>query len=215
LEKVLKKLKKYRAEIVILTIAFLIAVVSLVIYLNTYQQKNEEIQDFPLRPSGFEEQAGGQGKIFVDVSGAINKPDLYEASNGTRLKEIIKKAGGLSDDADKDFFARNFNLARIISDQEKIYIPSVWEVSNGYFIESQRTLDYSSPTNNQSPITSNQSLININSASLEELDTLPGVGKITAQKIIDNRPFGALEELINKKIVNKTVFENIKNLITI
>jgi DNA uptake protein ComE-like DNA-binding protein len=50
---------------------------------------------------------------------------------------------------------------------------------------------------------------------LEELDSLPGVGKVTAQKIIDNRPFKALEELINQKIITKSVFEKIKNLIEI
>ena len=99
-------------------------------------------------------------------------------------------------------------MAKVVTDQEKIYIPSVWEVSNGYFSENQQTLDYVLPTNNQT-------LININSAPIDELDTLPGVGKVTAQKIVDNRPFGALEELLDKKIVNKTVFENIKDLIII
>jgi len=212
MEKLLKKLKKYRVEVIILTIAFLIAVVSLLIFLNTYQKTDEKIETDSFR---LRQDFGGESKIFVDVSGAVNKPDLYEASNNIRLKEIIKKAGGLSESADKSFFARNFNLARIVIDQEKIYVPSVWEVSNGYFSENEQTLDYNSPSNNSSLITNNSSLININSSAFEELDTLPGVGKVTAQKIIDNRPFGALEELLNKKIVNKSVFENIKDLITI
>jgi len=199
MEKILKKLKKYRVEAVILGIAFVIAVASGVVYLKTYQDDNEElIETSPTSPTA----------IFVDISGAVNKPDSYEASNGIRLKEIVKKAGGLSEAADKNFFARNFNLAKVVTDQEKIYIPSVWEVSNGYFSENQQTLDYVLPTNNQT-------LININSAPIDELDTLPGVGKVTAQKIVDNRPFGALEELLDKKIVNKTVFENIKDLIII
>ncbi|MFH0979761.1 MAG: helix-hairpin-helix domain-containing protein [Candidatus Roizmanbacteria bacterium] len=209
MEKLLKKLKKYRVEAVLLTIAFLIAVVSLLIYLNTYQNETEEeIITNPVSQTN-------PTKIFVDISGSVNKPDLYEASNDTRLKEIIKKAGDLSGDADKSFFARNFNLARIVSDQEKIYIPSVWEVNNGYFVENQQTLNYISQTNNYSLVNNDSSLINLNSATIEQLDTLPGVGKITAQKIIDNRPFGALQELIDKKIVNKTVFENIKGLVVI
>jgi len=215
MEKLLKKLKKYRIEVVILTIAFLIAIVSLLIFLNTYQKTDEEIQDFSLRPSSFEEQVGGQAKIYIDVSGSVNKPDSYEASNGIRLKDLIKKAGGLSDSADKSFFARNFNLARIVSDQEKIYVPSVWEVGNGYFVENQQMLDYNSPGRGIASNAPTDNKININSATIEELDTLPGVGKVTAQKIIDNRPFGALEELLNKKIVNKSIFENIKDLITI
>lgn len=212
MEKLLKKLKKYRIEIVILTIAFLIAVVSLLIFFNTSQKTDEEIEISSTRLS---QNFDGRAKIFVDVSGSINKPDLYEASNGTRLKEIIKKAGGLSDDADKSFFARNFNLARVVSDQEKIYIPSAWEINNGYFVENQQTLNYISPGAGIGSNVPTSYKININSDTIEELDTLPGVGKVTVQKIIDNRPFGALEELLNKKIVNKSVFENIKYLITI
>lgn len=195
-----------------LVIAFLITVASLIIYLQSYENSEKEIIEMAstsIQPTVKPEI------IYVDVSGSVNKPDLYEASIGTRLKKIIEKAGGLSDNADKDFFARNFNLSRIVADQEKIYIPSVWEVNNGYFIEDPSMINYSISAKNDSQNINSQSLININSAMIEELDTLPGVGKITAQKIIDNRPFKALQELIDKKVVNKTVFENIKNLVTI
>lgn len=207
-KKIRKKIKKYLIEIIILTIALIIAVISLIIFL-----KNQEDSSSSIIYQKNENQSST--KIYVDVSGSVNKPDLYETTNNTRLKELIQKAGGLSDNADKDFFSRNFNLARIVVDQEKIYIPSVWEVQNGYFTENPQTLNYLYPlVNNQKSLT-NDSLININSASIEELDALSGIGKITAQKIIDNRPFKALEELIDKKIVNKSVFENIKNLITL
>lgn len=208
IKKIRKKIKKYLIEIVILTIALIIAVISLTIFLKSQEDSSSSII--------FQKTENQSStKIYVDVSGSVNKPDLYEATNNTRLKELIQKAGGLSDNADKDFFNRNFNLARIVVDQEKIYIPSVWEVQNGYFTENPQTLNYLYPlVNNQKSLT-NDSLININSASIEELDALPGIGKITAQKIIDNRPFKALEELIDKKIVNKSVFENIKNLITL
>ena len=62
---------------------------------------------------------------------------------------------------------------------------------------------------NQSP-----TIINLNTASAEELDTLPGVGAVTVNKIINGRPYSTIEDLLNKKIVNKGVFENIKGLIT-
>lgn len=206
-----KNLQKYLVEIIILSIALIVAISSAVIYFKFPEDRFEEISPLPDEALA---KSGTAQKIFVEVAGAVNKPDLYEASNMTRMKEIIHKAGGLSENADKDFFSRNFNLARIVTDQEKIYIPSVWEVANGYFNEDQKTINNILSPNNQSQITNNQSLININTASLEELDTLPGVGKITGQKIIDSRPFKALEELTNKKVVNKSVFENIKNLIT-
>ncbi len=75
----------------------------------------------------------------------MEKPDVYEVVLGARLKDVLIKAGGLSENADKDFFYRNFNLARIVNDQEKYYIPSLLETSNGIFIENLRTLDYTSP----------------------------------------------------------------------
>ncbi len=215
MDRLLKKLKKYRVEVFLLLIAFMIASISVLIYIDSFQEKSEETIDSSPISSRLRQDYGGPSKIFVDVSGSVNKPDLYEAPNNTRLKELIKKAGGLADDADKNFFARNFNQARIITDQEKIYIPSVWEVANGYFIENQQTLNYTLPAVVEPLAETKAGLISINSASPEELDTLPGVGKITAQKIIEVRPFKALEELIDKKIVNKSVFEKIKNLIKI
>ena len=148
--------------------------------------------------------------------------NLYQVDYGARIKDVVDKAGGLSDDADVIFFNRNFNLARVVTDQEKIYVPSIAEINNGIFIQNQLMLDYTTPTNNQllttdnqSPGANNQSLININDVTIEELDQLPGIGQVTANKIIANRPYSKLEELLTKKVVNKGVFEKIKNLISL
>jgi len=186
---IIKRCRKYLIEIVLISLALIIAIVSLVLYLKNNQANNEEIID------------SGQGKIYLDIAGAVNKPGLYQLSSGSRLKDAIKIAGDFSDDADKDFFARNFNLARTVSDQEKIYVPSVWEIKNGYF----SVINHASTSN----------LININFAAIDELDTLPGVGQVTAQKIIENRPYQSIDELLNKKVINKSVFEKIKGLITV
>ncbi len=207
------KLKKYFLEIILLGVAVIITATALVIYVKNSQSSEEEVKTSQ-SPASLTAQ-----KIFVDVSGALKKPDLYQVVSGTRIKEAIDKAGGLSDDADKNFFARNFNLARIVSDQEKIYVPSVWEVSNNIFMETSRTLDSTTPismgiASNATTEDSNQ-LINVNSATIEELDQLPGVGQITANKIITNRPYSTADELLIKKVVNKSVFEKIKNLITL
>ena len=85
--------KKHWLEIILLMIAFAIAVVSLFIFLASYQQLNEETFDSsPTAPI-----SSTAKKIFIDISGSVNKPDLYEALSDTRLKDIIKKAGGLSE----------------------------------------------------------------------------------------------------------------------
>lgn len=205
-----KTLKKYLIEIVILITAAIVGGVSLFIFLNSGQVDDS----FSVSPTSVKTSLPS-AKIFVDISGSVIKPGLYEASEGARLQELLKKTGGLSDDADKDFFARNYNLSRFVVDQEKIYIPSIWEVNQGYFIENTHVIDSGTTVNRQSLSSTNQTQVNINSATLEELDTLPGVGKITGQKIIDNRPFGALEELLDKKIINKSTYENIKDLISL
>lgn len=211
----LKRSKKYLVEIILLTVALIITITALVIYAKNSQSSEEEVQTSPTSLTALTSLT----KIYIDVSGAVKKPDVYQVVFGARLKEVIDKAGGLSDEADTVFFNRNFNLARIVTDQEKIYIPSIVEINNGIFVQNQRTLDYTSPiispntgVVNNAPTDNN---ININSATIEELDTLPGIGKITAQKIIQNRPYQTIEELLTKKAVNKSQFEKIKELIVL
>ncbi len=127
-------------------------------------------------------------KIFVDIAGAVEKPDVYEVTAGSRLKDVLIMAGGLSAQADRHFFARYFNLSRIISDQEKIYIPSTFEIENGIFTEEQLTFENFPKNPLNEPIEEKSKKININTSTIEELNQLPGVGKATAQKIINNRP---------------------------
>jgi len=213
------KSKKYFLEIILLTIATVITIAALFLYAKNNQSSEEEITTYParLRPNSIGTTAR-QGKIFVDVSGAVKKPNLYQVDFGARIKEVIDKAGGLSNDADVIFFNRNFNLARIVTDQEKIYIPSISEINSGIFIQNQLTLDYTTPTTStgiaSNAPTDNNQLINLNLATIEELDQLPGIGQVTANKIIINRPYTTIEELLIKKVVNKGVFEKIKGLIS-
>lgn len=212
------KLKRYLPEIILLTIATIITIASSVLYLRNTQNGKEEIETSEISSS----PAISPNRIFVDVSGAVKKPNIYQINFGARIKEVVDKAGGLSDDADIMFFNRNFNLSRIVSDQEKIYIPSISEINSGAFIQNQRTLDYFSPTQNSSTTVESvvglqeaETLISVNSATIEELDQLPGVGQVTANKIITNRPYSAIDELLTKKVINKNVFEKIKNLVNL
>lgn len=197
-----KKIRKYWVEIILIILAIIIAAISGFVYvLDMNESKNSENGDISIQ----QKPAQNKKKIYAYISGSVKRSGLYEASNDFRVKNLIERAGGLTDAADKDYLERNFNLAERVYDQQKVYIPSVWEVSNGYSIESQppRVLGGASD------------FVSINEATLEELDTLPGVGKVTAQKIIDNRPYGALEELIDKKIFGEKSFKNIEKLIGI
>jgi competence protein ComEA len=211
------RLKNFKIEAILVVLSLVIVIISIFLYVIQTNSNETETNIFSTKSNSINEKPLS---IFVDISGAVKKPDVYQFTANTRLHEVIKKAGGMTDEADKNYVARNFNLSRLITDQEKIYIPSVEEIINGVFLETKRTLDYSQPkiinSTEQTEINeTNNELININSALVEELDTLPGVGKVTADKIIQNRPYESIEDLVTKKVVNKTVFEKIKEMITI
>jgi competence protein ComEA len=208
------RLRKYLLEIILLISALTITIISLVIFTSENQKNiNQEMilnNDRDVLPE----------KIFIEVAGSVKNPNLYKMDFGARIKDAISIAGGLSSDADPVFFNRNYNLARIISDQEKIYVPSISEINAGIFSQNQMILDYNSPVfvnNNKHDLglPEDMSIININIATIEELDQLPGVGQATAAKILSGRPYTAVDELLTKKVVSKGVFEKIKNLISI
>lgn len=199
--------KRYRVEAILIVAALILSVFSVAVFLS-----EKETEEAPIQVTRANE---GPKELVFEVSGAVVKPGVYKAKQGARLADALSKAGGLSQEADKEFFSRNFNLSRYISDQEKIYIPSKQEVLRGLFKENQQTLLPQQTTNNQISQDSTSSKININSASLKELDSLPGVGEITAQKIIQQRPYSTVDELLTKKAVSQKVFDDIKALISL
>lgn len=141
-------------------------------------------------------------KIYIDIEGAVVSPGVYELPSTSRLKDALIAASGLSDQADRGWVSQNINLASKVTDGMKIYIRSNNEVSNG----SGGIGSIGGSSNG---------LVNINSASLAELDKLSGVGQMTAQKIIDGRPYNQIDDLFNKKIISKKVFDNIKDKISV
>lgn len=138
-------------------------------------------------------------EIFVDIGGAVIKPGIFRFPPESRVNDLLVAAGGLAADADRDWVSQNLNLARKLTDGEKIYIP----------FQGKTVEDSSSLRKGES------SLININTASLAELDTLWGVGPVTAQKIIDNRPYAKIEDLLDKKIIKSNVYEAIKDQVSV
>ena len=148
-------------------------------------------------------------EITIDVSGAVNEPGIYTLVDGSRIKDAIEKAGGLSDSADQEFVEKSFNLAAMLKDGSKLYIPEVGE-SIGSSADNSGAQTIQAVAGMDS-----QGLININSASENELDKLPGVGPVTAGKIIDGRPYTAIEELRERKIVSGSVYEKIKDQVSV
>ena len=133
--------------------------------------------------------------IYVDIDGAVINPGVYELTEGSRVIDAINLAGGLSDNA----FTQNLNKARILVDGEKIYIYQEGEIE---IIESDDKVG----------------LININTASIDSLMSLPGIGEVYAKRIIDYRnkkKFSSIEEIKNIEGIGDKTFDKLKELITI
>jgi len=146
--------------------------------------------------------------IFIDIEGGLEKPGVYHLDQENRVQDALIAAGGLSANADRSWVEKHLNLAAKITDGEKIYIPRIGEVSDNSPAKSPGT-----PENTVADIvgTDPGSLISINTATANELHTIPGIGKKTAEKIVNNRPYTDIQELVTRKIVKKNIFEKIKN----
>jgi competence protein ComEA len=152
-------------------------------------------------------------EITLDVEGAVIHPGIYQLGKDARIQDALIAAGGLSDKADREKVAKGLNLATKVIDGGKIYIPFVGDtaaVAGGSSSVSSGSTDSTTMTAD-----SNSGLININTATSEQLDSLPGVGTVTAAKIINNRPYGSIDELLSKKSVGASVFAKIKDKISI
>lgn len=138
-------------------------------------------------------------EINVDVSGAVETPGVYKLLEGSRVEDALKLAGGIKEEANQEYVAKTLNLAQKLTDGSKIYIPYEGESASGGVVAGL----------------SSTTQVNINSASQSELEALPGVGPVTASKIISGRPYQKIEELLDKKVVNKATFEKIKDSVTL
>lgn len=156
--------------------------------------------------------------VIVEVSGAVSQPGVYEMENGSRINDLILMAGGLQDNADGEYLDKIVNRAAKLSDGQKIYIPSVNEQSDMGSANSSTGGSGSLSGNGQNILGSGDTQtkrVNVNTASKSELENLWGIGPVTAQNIIDQRPYSSVEELLVKKILKNNVFERNKDLLSV
>ena len=145
------------------------------------------------------EKFGNQ--VTVDVAGAVEKPGVYKMPSGSRIGDALVSAGGLSAEADREWVAKTLNLAEPVKDGGKIYIPEKSQIINSQMANGEQ----GKSTN----------LININTASVGELDSLPEIGEARAKAIIANRPYGSSAELVSKAKIPASVYAKIKDLVSI
>lgn len=148
---------------------------------------------------------------YVFVSGAVVSPGVYELPDTSRVAKAIEMAGGFSDDAATDAV----NLARVVQDGEQIAVPRADEVAEGSTFLEQSGVVRSLPAESGT----SSGLVNINTATAEQLESIPGVGPATAQKIIASReaegPFASIEDIQRVSGIGAKKFENMRDAITI
>jgi competence protein ComEA len=141
--------------------------------------------------------------LRVDVTGAVMHPDVYVLPPDSIVRDAVRAAGGPTEDADLS----QVNQATPLHDGMQVYVPRRGEtVRAAPTAPSPR----SAPTSQPAPA----SRVNINTASAEELETLPGIGPVMAQRIIAGRPYASVEEILRVPGLGPATFEKIKNLIT-
>lgn len=196
IEGYLPKIREHYLPLLLMALGFVLLSGGLIYSLNANSGKPSD--DIQFESGETVKDKNIEQKITIDVEGAVINPGIYSLSSSSRIKDALIAAGGLSSGADREWMEKNLNLALKLSDSAKIYIPRIGDPSAG---------------SGQEGVVSVSGLININSASSSELDSLPGIGPITAQKIIDNRPYSSIEDLKSKKIVGQSVFDKIKDKI--
>ena len=140
--------------------------------------------------------------IVVHICGAVESPGVYELPAGSRIYQGIQAAGGFSSEARQDFL----NQAQVLQDGIRLYVPTVDEV------DSESTFEYDTSSEDKG-------LVNINTATEEELCTLSGIGSGKAQSIITyrtkNGSFKSIEDIMNVEGIKDGLFQKIKDSITV
>lgn len=141
----------------------------------------------------------GENLIWVHVSGQVKEPGVYSLPEGSRVFDAVEAAGGFTELADRD----SVNLAMTLMDEGKIYIASLEEQKG----QSGSAAD------------SADGLVNVNTATLEELMTLPGIGQKRAEAILKLREqkgsFQKIEELLEADGIKEGIFQQIKDFIKV
>jgi competence protein ComEA len=158
-----------------------------------------------------ESETGNIGSVVAEISGEVVTAGVYDLPENSRIEDLIAAAGGFTDLADTEWIERNLNRAALIVDGQKIYIPRKNEQTK----PSSANKLTGDQTTSTAVLSDSISLTNINSASLSELDKLPGIGPKYGQDIIDQRPYSTVDDLLIKGVLGKSLFEKIKNLISV
>jgi competence protein ComEA len=205
-EQIDEFLQAYKAPLILGSIS-LASIVSAVVLLIRSVQSARPIEFTEATTAGiFDSQTG---EIVVDVGGAVARPGVYRLGFDARIDDAINAAGGLTTEADILAIEKSVNRAARLTDGAKLFLPKTQDRGGGSITGTGQTVG------NVNPPSADSSQISINSASQSELETLNGVGPKTAEKIITNRPYLSVEDLVSKNILTRKIFEKLVNQLSL
>ena len=160
--------------------------------------------------------SGGAGELVVDVQGAVPRPGIHRIPAGSRVADAIAAAGGYGSRVDAQRAGRELNLAAEVHDGDRILVPSRDDPPGT--AGGGPGSGGGGGSGGGSGSGTGGALVDLNHATASELDALPGVGPVTAQKIIaarEEQAFATIEALRDRKVVGAAAFEKLKDLVTV
>jgi len=203
-------------EKIIIAIIGIILIISIIIYFidkddEEYIEINNEIANIGTEEE-IQEEVEEYEEMVLHIVGAVKNPGIVKIKEGSRIVDVIEAVGGITEDADTS----KINLAYIVEDGQKIFIPSITDEI------TEETEYVTSESGDNIIVDDNEGeniMVNINKATQTELETLPGIGPAMALRIIEHREqngnFENIEEIKNVKGIGDAKFENIKNNICV
>ncbi len=195
---------KFRWQIVFLLLGLILVAGGLILAKSDIFSPKPQIEIL----ESVSEGEGANKHVIVEIAGSVEKPGVYKLPASSRIEDLLIACGGVSADADREWMEKTLNRAAKLVDGQKIFIPAFAKASAGGPRETQ---------NNGTAVAGSyiSELININTASQKELETLWGIGPVTAQNIIEHRPYSSVEELLSKKILKTNVYERTKDKLSV
>lgn len=217
----IKKLNNTQKIILIILIALICGIIAYAVMSNNSEYEEQDILEQNTIGNKIENKIENnieneKRKIVIHITGQVKNPGLVYLDEGARIADAIKEAGGSTKDAALD----KVNLAYVLEDGQKIYIPNKNEkISEIQYIITDSGENVLKDTGKESNVKGGIKKVNINSANQEELETLPGVGPALAVRIIEyrnsNGKFEKVEDVQNVKGIGDSKFTNIKEYICI